>query len=368
MPQRILHLIPFLWSGAGAVVTELCEHQARSADITIVTSGRVRRQRDWPSYRRRLAQAGVRHATIDLFSRESDIVWGSIDRLCGVVREFDPDVMHAHAGVPTAAALAARSLTGSRARVMAHMYSWGPGRPRWMDVMDLRAYADADRILCSARAYERTLVEGGVPARKLVYVPWGLPLDRLDAAAKTPGSHVPPTVGFVGRIEPRKGQLDLVRGFAHAHGRHPEARLELVGPVADEEYAGEIRRTVAKYKLETSVRLTGRFRDVYPRMARWSLFVSLSRDEGQGLAVLEAMALGVPVVALRVAGIEDFLDDFKTGRVVSSPSPRVVGSAIAEALANPASLTALAARARTMVHRRYGWNATLRTLERVYRT
>ena len=97
----------------------------------------------------------------------------------------------------------------------------------------------------------------------------------------------------MGRIEPRKQQLQLVEALARVRQTHPNARLELVGPIADAAYAERVRHAIARHRLADAVTLTGRIRDVAARVRKWDLFVSLSSDEGQGLAVQEAMALGV---------------------------------------------------------------------------
>jgi glycosyltransferase involved in cell wall biosynthesis len=101
-------------------------------------------------------------------------------------------------------------------------------------------------------------------------------------------------------------------------------------------------------------------------MRRWDLFVSLSSDEGQGLAVLEAMALGVLVAARPVAGISDFLTDGETGVAVAGASVTAAATAMRDALSNPARMTAIATRARRLVERRYSWERTVQVLEGVY--
>src|SRR4029077_16312613 len=89
---------------------------------------------DWPAYRRRLRAAGVRHASIDTFARTPEVLWRSVERLRDLARTWAPDVVHTHAGVPTLAWALARS--SHRPRHVAHMYSWGAGRPVWMNDMD----------------------------------------------------------------------------------------------------------------------------------------------------------------------------------------------------------------------------------------
>jgi glycosyltransferase involved in cell wall biosynthesis len=365
MRPPVLHVIPFLWSGAGGVVTRLCEAQRRRGPVAIVTSGQKGDRPDWPAYRARLRRAGVGHHTIDFFHREDGQFWPGVHALTDLVRRFEPAVIHAHAGVPACAAAVARARSGHRARLLAQMYSWGPNRPEWMNEQDMWGFSQADRVIASARAYSDLLERYGVRARKLVYLPWGLPIETLSFRME-PARRTGPALGFVGRIEPRKGQLDLVNAFARVRKARPAATLELVGPVADDAYAARLRGAIARHGLRNIVTMTGAVRTVARYVHRWDLFVSMSRDEGQGLAVLEAMALGVPVAARPVAGISDFLVDGRTGFSIERPSVSASADAILSVLSSPSRLASVARNARRLVERKYSWSETVRAFDRLY--
>lgn len=364
MSAPILHIAPFLWSGAGRVIAALAADQARRTPVIVVTTGRLGALADWPAYRRTLRRAGVRHVTIDTFQRAPDVLWTSASRLAALVTDVQPRVIHAHAGTPTGVAAIARDIAGQPIRLVAQMYSWGPDRPGWMDTQDLWAFRQADRVVSSAHAYSRLLREGGVPARRLTYLPWGLDLDALPRRHDREVAADPPVLGVVGRIEPRKQQVALVEAFAALRRRVPDAQLELVGPVADHAYAAELTRTIARLGVRASVRVTGLVPEVARVVRRWSLFVSLSSDEGQGLAVLEAMALGVPVAARVVAGIEDFLADGRTGYALPHRGARATAARLAEVLST--SNASVVARARALVERDYNWTTMVRRVDRLY--
>ncbi len=368
--SRILHIIPALWSGAGQVVTRLCETQSDVHDVGIVTSNREGSSEDWPCYRRALAESGVAHYAIDFLSRHPNTFAKSVDALGALVRRWRPHIVHAHAGVPAAGAAAARAWAIAPYRLIAQCYSWNPDRPAWMDTRDLEAFARADAVICSARAYARRLERGGIDRARLLYLPWGVS-DRAFgiASADHPwvearsGSHV---IGCVGRVEPRKGQLELCQAFSRCLRQNPDLRLEIVGPVADRDYFDKVTRFVSAAGLSGVVSVRGLVDDPLDHLMGWTLAVSLSSDEGQGLAVLEAMALGIPVIARRVAGIEDYLRHGDTGFVVDSSDPDVVSATVARVLADPALRCDVADRARGLVRRRYDWQAMLCELETVY--
>jgi glycosyltransferase involved in cell wall biosynthesis len=237
-----------------------------------------------------------------------------------------------------------------------------------MNVMDTRAFANAERTIVSARAYEKILGQFGVPGRRMSYFPLGLHLAPLEAAAAQGRDESRPvTIGFVGRVEPRKGQLDLVRAFARVRSTRPGLRLHLVGPVADPKYQARIERAIVRERLQDAVACLGYLPNVARELASWSLFVSLSRDEGQGLAVLEAMALGVPVLALAVPGIEDYLVDGKNGFLLDRTDAPAVAHLMGQVLASGRTRSRVVASAMRMVRRRYDWNLTVEAVFAAYR-
>jgi len=362
---RILHVIPTLWSGAGDVLTHLCELQAERDDVTVVSSALRGDLADWPAYRRRLRAAAVHHVGINTFARVPETFWHAVEQLDDLARAWKPDVVHTHAGVPTLAwALTHRA---GDAPHIAQMYSWGAGRPDWMNDMDSAGFRRADRVVCSARKYEGILRDSGVESKRLAYVPWGVSVDRIDAAlaARRPPAGV--HIGFVGRVEPRKGQLDLIRAFAATRRQIPDATLAFVGPDADAAYAARCREEVTRRRLGAHVTWHGYVRDAARLLVNWQLFVSLSSDEGQGLAVLEAMAARVPVVVLDAPGLEDFVADGKTGRVVRTRKPADVAGAMVGALRDAKGSARMAGVAERLVRGRYGWVRCASAIDRLYR-
>jgi glycosyltransferase involved in cell wall biosynthesis len=364
-PRRIVHVTPFLWSGAGGALVRLAEAQrAAGSEVTVVTTGRSRGGSDWPAQRQRLRRAGVAHVRLDFYAREPNVFWPSVEALGRLLARQRPDIAHAHAGVPACALAVCRDRGPWRGAAIGHLNSWGVGRPSWMDTMDAWGLARLDRVVCIARAYQARLAQLGVTRARIRYVPWGL--DLLDRIPETRAdSEARPIVGFVGRIEPRKNQVAVVEAFARVRRTWPDLALELVGPIADHGYADAVRQAITAAGLDDSVRLTGPVPDVAPFVRRWCAFVSASLDEGQGLAVLEAMALGVPVVAAKARGIEDYMD-VATGVVVARATPAALARGLGQVLARPGQTLARLKRARGLVVRRYRWSVALDALAGVY--
>jgi glycosyltransferase involved in cell wall biosynthesis len=280
-------------------------------------------------------------------------------------RDWAPDVVHTHAGVP--ACVFACSVHPPGMRHVAQLYSWGTGRPAWMNQMDVWGLRQADRVVCSARRYETILRDAGVPPRRLTRVRLGVDVERIDEALRR-RRHPPRAVriGFAGRVEPRKGQLELIRAFGLLHRRRPDVHLDLVGPVADPTYAARCRAEAVRRGVDTHVTWFGYVKDVAAIVVGWRLFVSLSIDEGQGLAVQEAMAAGVPVLALKAPGIEDCVTNGRTGILIGNRQPREVSAALLEALRSPDAHASLARAAARLIRSQYSWDRCEATFDRLY--
>lgn len=146
-----------------------------------------------------------------------------------------------------------------------------------------------------------------------------------------------PLLLTVGRLTPEKGQDVLLSAFATVVQRHPTCRLLLVG---DGPLLPALREQAAALGVEDAVRLVGQRDDVPSLLKTADVFVSASLYEGLPLAVLEAMAAGLPVVATSVGEVPTLLGDGR-GVVVPPSSPTALGTAVSELLDQPGRLAQL---------------------------
>lgn len=149
-----------------------------------------------------------------------------------------------------------------------------------------------------------------------------------------------PIVGFVGRMEPRKGPLDLVRAAAAIRAGAPGARIVLVGDDPYDsapEYAAQVRAAEGVEHLPWVA-------DGAAIMRHLDVLVAPSRQEPFGTVLAEAMAAGTPVVATRVGGLAEVVADGETGRLVTPGSPDELAAAVLEVLGRRAQMGAAARR------------------------
>lgn len=116
----------------------------------------------------------------------------------------------------------------------------------------------------------------------------------------------------VGRLSAEKGQLGLVEAFAKAHAKNQQLRLTLVG---DGPTRARVQARIAELGIGPLVEMTGSLpeAETLKRIADSDVLVLASFMEGIPIVLMEAMSLRVPVIAPRVAGIPELVEDFQTG-------------------------------------------------------
>lgn len=165
------------------------------------------------------------------------------------------------------------------------------------------------------------------------------------AVNPAPPTHDGPVVGFVGRLIPRKGALDLVKAAPAIRAVRPDVRIVIVG---DDPYADEESEYAAAVRASHEVDHVGRVTSAASILGHLDVLVLPSRQEPFGTVVAEAMAAGTPVVATRVDGLPELVDDGTTGALVEPGDTAALAVAVLRVLDDH---TAMSAAARTSATR-----------------
>ncbi|NCQ16554.1 glycosyltransferase family 4 protein, partial [Candidatus Falkowbacteria bacterium] len=136
--------------------------------------------------------------------------------------------------------------------------------------------------------------------------------------------------------------------------------------------AGELEKNyklqITNYKLEGRVIMLGEIKnELIPEyLSIADVFVRPSLSEGQGIAFLEAMAAGVPIIATPVGGIVDFLRDGETGLFCRVSDPASIAAKIKILFANKEMAEALRNNAGELVRKNYGWDSIAVKMEKIF--
>lgn len=171
-----------------------------------------------------------------------------------------------------------------------------------------------------------------VPAAKVTAIHNGVDLSRFGRAGKLESRmrlSLPADasiVGTVGRLDPVKDQAGLIRAFAQVRAQHPAALLVVAG---DGPCRAELERVAAGLGQRDHVRLLGNRDDIPTVMSALDVFVLPSIAEGISNTILEAMATGLPVVATRIGGNPELVEEGVGGALVPRSDPDALAAAIA---------------------------------------
>ncbi len=208
------------------------------------------------------------------------------------------------------------ALVGASARRVLHVHDIVDHVPPFWRV--------ADVVLADSRAVAHRLT--GLDVTVV-----GCPVD-LDPPAVDPPwppGAGGPVVGFVGRIEPRKGVADLVGAAPAIRGGAPGARIVVIG---DDPYGSDPAYTAAVTG-SPEVEHVAWVENAPGVMRHLDVLVLPSHQEPFGTVLAEAMAVGTPVVATRVGGLAEVVTDGVTGRLVAPGQPAQLAAAVLEVLA-----------------------------------
>lgn len=213
---------------------------------------------------------------------------------------------------------------------------------------EIAEYETADAITVPSSFVRRTFVERGVPAERLHRIPYGVDLGLFAPRSSRDEEF---RVLFVGGLSVRKGLPYLLQGFARAG--IAGARLVLVGAPQSETETLLARHPVAALERTGPVPRT----EVARQMARASVLVLPSVEEGLALVQAQALACGCPVIATPNTGAEDLFADGVEGFIVPARDPEAIADRLVRLHDDPALRSAMSEAALARVQAIGGWDS-----------
>ena len=302
---------------------------------------------------REIERAGGVHVALPLASKNPFVMRANIARLERVIAQHGIDIVHARSRAPAWSALAAARRRGAHFVTTFHN---AYGARTWLKRRYNAVMARGERVIAISDFVARHVHDTyGVPWEKIITIPRGVDLVRFDPDHTSADRMIRlatewglpdgvPVVMLPGRLARWKGHRVLIEALRRL-GRGALHCL-IVGS-GSERYRAELERDVAKNPPRCTVRVHDECRDIAAAYMLADVVVSPSTDpEGFGRVIVEAQAMGRPVIATAHGGAAETVIDGETGLLVPPGDADALAAALAEAMdLPPAARLALAERA-----------------------
>lgn len=361
-PLRLIHVVDSLeFGGLERVVTDLAIEQKRQGHQVCVFSINTTQ-----GFTPELTQAGI-----PVFSghKSKPLDFGVLRQLRAATRERQVDIVHAHNFTPNY--YAATALLGmlKRPTLVGTCHDMGNRlsnrKLRWMYRFSLMQTARLAMV--GQQVFDRYVAMKMVAAERATTVLNGIPVQNFEtsAARKEAARHRMGlaqddlVVGCVGRLIGLKNHRLLISALPRLCQRHPKLRMVIVG-------YGELEHTLKAQAESLGVTdrllITGQRSDVPDLLPAFDVFALPSQTEGLSIALLEACATQLAVVASSVGGNPEIIHDQQTGLLVPANDGAALEQALDQLLNSPALRARLGAQARDWVHQ----HASIEALQKAY--
>lgn len=298
-------------------------------------------------------------------------------QLTRLVRRTRPHIVHTHTAKAGALGRLAAWLAG--VPVIVHTYHghvfhgyFSPARARFFLPIERWLARRTDRLLTVSETVRSELLSLGIGTpEQLVVVPLGLDLEPFAGAGALRGQlraelglgRDAPLVGIVARLVPVKAHEVFIEAAARVARQVPQSRFLLVG---DGARRAELETLAVQLGLKDRTFFLGWRRDLDRIYADLDLVALTSRNEGSPVSLIEAMAAGRPVVATRVGGVPDLVEDGVTGCLVPPGDADALAEAMVGLLTDPDRRHAMGQAGRKRVVPAFSARRLLDDMDRLY--
>lgn len=289
-------------------------------------------------------------------------------RIRKLITRHGYDIVHSHTSHAHTLAFFA-SLGCRTCRLVTRRVDFSIFRNRFLPINGIKYRFMADYYIAISHQIKQVMVNDGIAAERIFVAHSGIDLQRF---ARVAGNHLVDEFNLkpaervvinVAHLAGHKGQKYLVGAIPHVLAAIPNVRFFIIGKG---ELMSELQALSVSLGIGHALTFTGFRNDVGAFYKIADLFVMSSVQEGLGTAILDALALGIPVVAANAGGIPEVIKDGETGRLVEAANPQALAKGIIEMLANVDQARAMARRGQDNVKAEFSIDAMVENNLAVY--
>lgn len=337
-PLRLLHLIHTpRHSGAESLVRTLCELHAGLGHTCGIASFAPPQQ----SYESAVNILKQRRVSL-YFPEVAKAKWARIAHFARVYREFEPDIVFAHSALPALYGRLALPILGARPRFVSVLHSVDDYADRRLRAVENVVGRRTDAIIAVSAECAQMYRQRLSCSLPLIVIPNGIDLEVVRRAKADRNEHrkryalaaSDKLVLQVGRLYPLKQQLLSLSAMRPLMQANTSIHLWFAGLAEDHTYAEELRRAIDAAGLSERARVLGSREDVPMLLASADLYLMPSQREAHSVAMLEALAVGVPIVASDIASFR-FAHELRYVTLIGELTSESLREAITKALHEP---------------------------------
>ena len=324
-PMKILQILPELNVGGVETGTvDLAKYLVEHGHQALVVS-------NGGALVGELEQNGVRHLQLPVHRKSLWTMLQCVRRLSEFIRAEKVDLVHARSRVPAWIAFFACRRTKTVFVTTCHGYYTPHGFSRVMSWGKL--------VIAISEVIGRHLVSSfGTPPEKIRVIPRSVDLKKFSQISKSPQSSSAWRIAIIGRLTPLKGHEYFLKAMSDVVRQFPFAKIWIIGdaPASRQGYKEHLQFLANRLGLSEHVEFLGNRRDIPQLLAETQVLVlATTTQEAFGRVILEAQAVGVPVVATRVGGVVEIIEHEQSGLLVPPKDPRALAEAVMRIFKEP---------------------------------
>jgi glycosyltransferase involved in cell wall biosynthesis len=248
-----------------------------------------------------------------------------------------------------------------------------------LDLYNRLEYGRIYRVVVGSESMRENSINNlPVPPEKIVTIPYGIDMKKFDPD-KTPTGALreqygidkeSPIIGIIGRLDPLKGQMEMIGAMSSILMKYPKAILALTGDETPEfkgKYKQLLEDKIEVLGLTSNIIFTGQTEDTASILADLDVYVLATHSETFSLGCLEAMAMRRPVVGTNSGGTPDMLDHGKCGLLAEPKSAESLAQKTMEFLSDRSLCDRLSEKAQDKVRNGYNNILSMDKLEDIYK-